>query len=234
MNVTMMGAERDCHALRERFEQNDHVVTCVVSPASVALETLARADAAFVVIGAAAASTEDELRQILLAADVVGRAARRELVLVLCCALPLGGIDGVYRAVDRHASVRVHVCYVPRIGVVEHAPGERDASRIVVGADSDHARSVIAELYAPLVRDGASLFFMDAVSAEVARVALSAMREPSVIAPCDIAGLCERRGANTDRVRRAVAQHRRGRVGPHPAPGVLADSLLAAPQHAPA
>jgi UDPglucose 6-dehydrogenase len=232
MNVTMLGAERDCRALGARWAASDNVVTYVVPGSATAHETIARADAAVVVSGRGVTMPEEELRQIVPAADAVGRAARRELVLVLCGVLPVGGADLVTRVVDRHASVRVHVCYVPRMPAVDHTRLDRAAPRIIVGADSDHARSVITELYAPLVREGASLFFMDLVSAEVARVALGAGRETArPTLHDDLAGLCAQVGANADRVRRAVTPLRRGRTGARTAADLMSDPPPLALRH---
>jgi UDPglucose 6-dehydrogenase len=42
---------------------------------------------------------------------------------------------------------------------------------VVLGVDSDHARSVLAELYAPFVRTGKPILFMDVASAELTKYA---------------------------------------------------------------
>src|SRR2546428_375991 len=47
--------------------------------------------------------------------------------------------------------------------------------RVVLGVDSDEAREAMAELYAPFVRTGNPILFMDLPSAEVTKYAANAM-----------------------------------------------------------
>jgi UDPglucose 6-dehydrogenase len=47
--------------------------------------------------------------------------------------------------------------------------------RVVLGAESDHARSVMTEVYAPFVRTGRPIIFMDIASAEMTKYAANAM-----------------------------------------------------------
>ena len=93
--------------------------------------------------------------------------------------------------------------------------------RVVLGAETDHARSVMAELYAPFVRTGKPIIFMDIASAEMTKYAANAMLATRISFMNDIANLCERVGANVDMVRRASASDER--IGPaflFPGPGL--------------
>ena len=67
--------------------------------------------------------------------------------------------------------------------------------RVVLGVDSDHARSVMAELYAPFVRTGKPIIFMDIPSAEMTKYAANAMLATRISFMNEIANLCERVGA---------------------------------------
>jgi UDPglucose 6-dehydrogenase len=92
--------------------------------------------------------------------------------------------------------------------------------RVVLGAESDHARSCMAELYAPFVRTGKPIIFMDIASAEMTKYAANAMLATRISFMNDIANLCERVGANVDMVRRGVGSDER--IGPaflFPGPG---------------
>src|SRR6185503_2694100 len=84
--------------------------------------------------------------------------------------------------------------------------------RVVLGAESDHARSVMAELYAPFVRTGKPIIFMDIASAEMTKYAANAMLATRISFMNDIANLCERVGANVDMVRRGIGSDQR--IGP--------------------
>ncbi|MGH7676967.1 MAG: UDP-glucose dehydrogenase family protein, partial [Gemmatimonadaceae bacterium] len=92
--------------------------------------------------------------------------------------------------------------------------------RVVLGAESDHARSVMAELYAPFVRTGRPIIFMDIPSAEMTKYAANAMLATRISFMNEIANLCERVGANVDLVRRGIGTDER--IGPSflfPGPG---------------
>jgi UDPglucose 6-dehydrogenase len=81
--------------------------------------------------------------------------------------------------------------------------------RVVLGVDSDFARSVMAELYAPFVRTGKPVIFMDIASAEMTKYAANAMLATRISFMNEIANLCERVGANVDLVRRGIGSDSR-------------------------
>jgi UDPglucose 6-dehydrogenase len=92
--------------------------------------------------------------------------------------------------------------------------------RVVLGVDSDYARSVMAELYAPFVRTGKPIIFMDIPSAEMTKYAANAMLATRISFMNEIANLCEKVGANVDLVRRGIGTDTR--IGPSflfPGPG---------------
>jgi UDPglucose 6-dehydrogenase len=91
---------------------------------------------------------------------------------------------------------------------------------VVIGAESEYARGVMAELYAPLVRTGKPILFMDVRSAELTKYAANAMLATRITVMNELANLCEHVGANVDHVRRAVGADTR--IGPaflFPGPG---------------
>ena len=81
--------------------------------------------------------------------------------------------------------------------------------RVVLGVDSDHARSVMAELYAPFVRTGKPIIFMDIPSAEMTKYAANAMLATRISFMNEIANLCEKVGANVDLVRKGIGSDAR-------------------------
>jgi UDPglucose 6-dehydrogenase len=92
--------------------------------------------------------------------------------------------------------------------------------RVVLGVESDHARSVMAELYAPFVRTGKPIIFMDISSAEMTKYAANAMLATRISFMNEIANLCERVGADVELVRKGIGSD--GRIGPSflfPGPG---------------
>ncbi len=92
--------------------------------------------------------------------------------------------------------------------------------RVVIGVDSDEAREVLGELYAPFVRTGNPILFMDIASAEVTKYAANAMLATRISFMNQIAELCERVGADVKMVRQGIGSDRR--IGPaflFPGPG---------------
>src|SRR4051812_50053834 len=81
--------------------------------------------------------------------------------------------------------------------------------RIVIGAASEKARALVAELYAPFVRTESPIYFMDPASAELTKYAANAMLATRISFMNDVAMLCERVGADVDAVRKAMGADRR-------------------------
>jgi UDPglucose 6-dehydrogenase len=67
----------------------------------------------------------------------------------------------------------------------------------------------MAELYAPFVRTEQPILFMDPRSAELTKYAANSMLATRISFMNDVAGLCERLGADVDQVRRGMGSDRR-------------------------
>ncbi|MEP6779242.1 MAG: nucleotide sugar dehydrogenase, partial [Gemmatimonadaceae bacterium] len=92
--------------------------------------------------------------------------------------------------------------------------------RVVLGVESDYARGVLAELYAPFVRTGKPILFMDIASAELTKYAANAMLATRISFMNEMALLCEKVGANIDNVRRGMGSDSRiGSAFLFPGPG---------------
>jgi UDPglucose 6-dehydrogenase len=137
---------------------------------------------------------------------------RRELVVVTKSTVPVGTARKVADAVAAHATFPFHMCSNPEF-LKEGAAIEdfMRPDRVVIGVDSDHARSVMAELYAPFVRTGKPIIFMDIPSAEMTKYAANAMLATRISFMNEIANLCERVGADVDNVRKGIGSD--GRIG---------------------
>ncbi|HEX3867775.1 MAG TPA: UDP-glucose/GDP-mannose dehydrogenase family protein, partial [Gemmatimonadaceae bacterium] len=162
-----------------------------------------------------------DLSHVLQVADAIGRSITRETVVVTKSTVPVGTAKKVDDAVRRHAQFPVHVVSNPEFLKEGAAVDDfMKPDRVVLGAETDHARSVMAELYAPFVRTGKPVIFMDVASAELTKYAANAMLATRISFMNDIANLCERVGANVDLVRKGVGSDER--IGPaflFPGPG---------------
>lgn len=162
-----------------------------------------------------------DLRHVLAAAETVGRSVRREVVVITKSTVPVGTAAKVRDVIAPHSVYPVHVCSNPEF--LKEGAAVEDflrPDRVVLGVESDFARSVLAELYAPFVRTGKPILFMDVASAELTKYAANAMLAARISFMNEIALLCERVGANVDHVRRGIGSD--ARIGPaflFPGPG---------------
>ena len=183
---------------------------------------IARADVVFIAVGTP--PDEDgsaDLRHVLGVADQIGKHMARELVIVTKSTVPVGTAAKVAAAVATNARLPFHMCSNPEFLKEGAAVDDfMKPDRVVLGVESDHARSVMAELYAPFVRTGKPIIFMDIPSAEMTKYAANAMLATRISFMNEIAALCERVGANVDLVRKGVGSD--ARIGPSflfPGPG---------------
>jgi UDPglucose 6-dehydrogenase len=146
-----------------------------------------------------------DLRHVLGVADQIGRHMTRELVVVTKSTVPVGTAAKVASAVGRHARHPFHLCSNPEF--LKEGAAVDDflkPDRVVLGVEAEHARTVMGELYAPFVRTGKPIIFMDIPSAEMTKYAANAMLATRISFMNEIASLCERVGANVDHVRKGI------------------------------
>ncbi|HEY1303124.1 MAG TPA: UDP-glucose/GDP-mannose dehydrogenase family protein [Vicinamibacterales bacterium] len=162
-----------------------------------------------------------DLTHVLEAAETIGRHLVREAVIVTKSTVPVGTAVHVEAAIARSARYPFHMCSNPEF--LKEGAAVDDflkPDRVVLGVESDHARSVMAELYAPFVRTGRPIIFMDIASAEMTKYAANAMLATRISLMNEIANVCERVGADVDLVRKGVGSD--CRIGPSflfPGPG---------------
>ncbi|MEO6869288.1 MAG: UDP-glucose/GDP-mannose dehydrogenase family protein [Ginsengibacter sp.] len=77
-------------------------------------------------------------------------------------------------------------------------------NRVVIGTNSEKAQKLLGELYAPFVRQGNPVIYMDERSAELTKYAANAFLATKISFMNEIAQLCERLGADVDMVRRGI------------------------------
>lgn len=81
--------------------------------------------------------------------------------------------------------------------------------RVVIGTTSERAMKIMNDLYAPFVRQGNPLIFMDEKSAELTKYAANSFLAVKITFMNEIAQLCERLGADVDMVRRGIGSDER-------------------------
>jgi UDPglucose 6-dehydrogenase len=185
-------------------------------------EAIASADVVFIAVGTPPG--EDgaaDLKYVLQVAELIGRHMTREIVVVTKSTVPVGSAAKVAKAVAREAKFPFHLCSNPEF--LKEGDAVEDfmrPDRVVLGVESDHARRVMTEIYAPFVRTGKPVLLMDISSAEMTKYAANGMLATRISFMNEIANLCDKVGANVDFVRRGIGSDSRiGQSFLFPGPG---------------
>ncbi|MBI4718104.1 MAG: UDP-glucose/GDP-mannose dehydrogenase family protein [Planctomycetes bacterium] len=81
--------------------------------------------------------------------------------------------------------------------------------RVVIGANNHAVVEIMRELYAPFMRRSERLLVMDPASAEMTKYAANALLATKISFMNEIAGLCERLGADVEQVRHGIGSDSR-------------------------
>ena len=119
--------------------------------------------------------------------------------------MPVGTAEKVNRVIAEKAKVPFDVVSNPeflREGVAVDDFMKPD--RVVIGSASSQAEAVMRQLYAPFVRQGNPIIFMDVKSAELTKYAANAFLATKITFMNEIANLCSLLGADVDAVRQGI------------------------------
>jgi UDPglucose 6-dehydrogenase len=151
-----------------------------------------------------------DLQYVLGVAGELGKLLKNYKVIVNKSTVPVGTADKVRAAITKNYNGEFDVVSNPeflREGVAVDDFMKPD--RVVVGATSERARKLISELYAPFVRQGNPVLFMDERSSELTKYAANSFLATKISFMNEIAQLCERMGADVDMVRRGIGSDER-------------------------
>jgi UDPglucose 6-dehydrogenase len=146
-----------------------------------------------------------DLKYILQVADDLGPLLAEYAVIIDKSTVPVGTSEKVHSAIAKKAKVDFDVVSNPeflREGVAVEDFMKPD--RVVIGTQSERAKDLMSRLYAPLVRQGNPIIFMDERSAELTKYAANAFLATKITFMNEIANLCELVGANVDEVRKGI------------------------------
>jgi UDPglucose 6-dehydrogenase len=153
-----------------------------------------------------------DLSYILGAAKDISKLVTSYKVIVNKSTVPVGTADKVQAVFTANTDVEIDVVSNPeflREGVAVDDFMKPD--RVVVGTSSEKAQKLMAELYAPYVRQGNPIFFMDERSSELTKYAANSFLATKITFMNEVANLCEIVGADVDAVRKGIGSD--GRIG---------------------
>lgn len=151
-----------------------------------------------------------DLKYVLGVASDLGKILKEYKVIVDKSTVPVGTADKVQKAVAANYTGEFDVVSNPeflREGVAVDDFMKPD--RVVIGTNSERARKLMGELYAPFVRQGNPIIFMDEKSAELTKYAANSFLATKISFMNEIAQLCEKLGADVDMVRRGIGSDER-------------------------
>ena len=146
-----------------------------------------------------------DLQYILKVADDLGFLLKGYTVIVDKSTVPVGTAAKVRAAIAKNYSGEFDVVSNPeflREGVAVDDFMKPD--RVVIGSSSDRAKKLMGDLFAPFVRQGNPVIYMDEASAELTKYAANSFLATKISFMNEIAQLCERMGADVDMVRRGI------------------------------
>lgn len=151
-----------------------------------------------------------DLKYVLGVASDLGKILKEYKVIVDKSTVPVGTAEKVHKAVAANYTGEFDVVSNPeflREGVAVDDFMKPD--RVVIGTNSERARKLMGELYAPFVRQGNPIIFMDEKSAELTKYAANSFLATKISFMNEIAQLCEKLGADVDMVRRGIGSDER-------------------------
>lgn len=158
-----------------------------------------------------------DLQYVLNVASNIGKVMNHHMYIIDKSTVPVGTALKVRQAIQKELDYRgenLTFDVISNPEFLKEGTAVEDCSRpdrIVVGTDSDEAVKVMRKLYTPLVKNTEAMIFMDIASAEMTKYTANAMLATKISFMNEISNICERVGANVNKVRLGIgSDHRIG------------------------
>lgn len=156
-----------------------------------------------------------DLRYVLDVAKSIGTCMCRHMYIVDKSTVPVGTAGKVREKIQQQLDLRKEKLTFDVISNPEFLKEGTAVSdclkpdRIVIGTDNDHAADVMTELYKPYMINTENFILMDIASAEMTKYAANSMLAAKISFMNEMSGICERVGADINKVRRGIGSDRR-------------------------
>lgn len=179
-------------------------------------EALNDANICFIAVGTPMGEAGSaDLHYVLEVAERIGRYMERHVYIIDKSTVPVGTAQKVRKKVQeqldkREKKLTFDVISNPEFLKEGTAIADcRMPDRIVIGTDNEAAAKVMKELYLPFVKTNENIIFMDIASAEMTKYTANAMLATKISFMNEIANICEKVGADVNKVRLGVGSDRR-------------------------
>ncbi|WP_353662540.1 UDP-glucose/GDP-mannose dehydrogenase family protein [Hydrogenimonas sp. SS33] len=179
-------------------------------------EALQKSDIIFIAVGTPQGEDGSaDLQYVLKVAEEIGRHMVHPMIVVDKSTVPVGTADKVKAVIQseldkRGSDLAFDVVSNPEF--LKEGSAIEDfmkPDRVVIGAESDAAMETMKELYAPFTHNHERFIGMDIRSAEMTKYAANAILATKISFMNEIANICERVGADVNRVRVGIGSDRR-------------------------
>ena len=179
-------------------------------------EALETSEIAFIAVGTPMGEDGSaDLQYVLSVAKSIGASMKRHMYVVDKSTVPVGTAGKVRAAIQaeldaRNSSLTFDVISNPEFLKEGSAIADcMKPDRVVIGVDSERAEAAMRELYKPYFMNNDNLIFMDIPSAEMTKYAANSMLATKISFMNEISNICERVGADVNKVRRGIGSDRR-------------------------
>ena len=179
-------------------------------------EALDNAEICFIAVGTPMGEDGSaDLHYVLEVARNIGKGMKRHMYVVDKSTVPVGTAEKVREAIQqeldqRQSELTFDVISNPEFLKEGTAVGDcMRPDRIVIGVDNEVAAEVMKDLYTPYVRNTENFIIMDIASAEMTKYTANAMLATKISFMNEIANICEKVGADVNKVRRGIGSDTR-------------------------
>ncbi|EMJ97229.1 MULTISPECIES: UDP-glucose/GDP-mannose dehydrogenase family protein [unclassified Leptospira] len=146
-----------------------------------------------------------DLSAVFAVAEQIGKSINGYKVIVDKSTVPVGTAAKVKEIISKNTKHEFDVVSNPEFLKEGAAIDDfMKPERVVIGADSERAGELVAQLYAPFVLNGNPIIKMGTVSAELTKYACNAFLATKISFANEIANLCETVGADYEDVRKGM------------------------------
>ncbi len=161
-----------------------------------------------------------DLKYVLKVAADIGKLLNKNdyKIVINKSTVPVGTADKVKEAILKSANESGNDEIEDAFDVVSNPEFLREGvavddfmkpDRVVIGTSSERSKKLLGELYAPFVRQGNPILYMDEKSAELTKYAANSFLATKISFMNEIGQLCEKMGADVDMVRRGLGSDER-------------------------
>lgn len=156
-----------------------------------------------------------DLQYVLAVAKSIGQTMQKRLIIVDKSTVPIGTADKVRATIQseldkRDENIKFDVVSNPEFLKEGAAIDDfMKPDRVVIGADSEYAFEKMKQLYSPFFRTHDRFITMDIRSAEMTKYAANTMLATKISFMNEIANICERVGADANKVRIGIGSDKR-------------------------